>query len=69
MHKENFLKLCSEVQPFITKQVTNMREPVEVERQVVAMLYYLSDQGWLRKTANSFGLSRSSASIIIRHTP
>ena len=27
---------------FIEKQVTNMREPVEVERQVAATLYYLS---------------------------
>ena len=43
-----------------------MREPVEVERQVAAMLYYLSDEGRLRKTANAFGLSRSSVSIIIR---
>ena len=66
MHKENFLKLCSELQPYIKKQVTNMREPVEVERQVAATLYYLSDEGRLRKTANSFGLSRSSVSIIIR---
>ena len=66
MRKENFLKLCAELWPFIEKQVTNMREPVEVERQVAAMLYYLSDEGRLRKTANAFGLSRSSVSIIIR---
>ena len=65
MHKEHFLKLFSELQPFIKKQITNMREPVEVERQVAATLYYLSDEGRLRKTANSFGLSRSSTSIII----
>ena len=42
-----------------------MHEPVEVERQVAATLYYLSDEGRLRKTANAFGLSRSSVSIII----
>ena len=40
MRKENFLKLCAELRPFIEKQVTNMREPVEVEKQVAAMLYY-----------------------------
>ena len=66
MRKENFLKLCSELRPFIEKQVTNMREPVEVERQVAATLYYLSDEGRLRKTANSFGLSRPSVSVIVR---
>ena len=43
-----------------------MRESVEVDRQVAATLYYLSDEGRLRKTANAFGLSRSSVSIIIR---
>ena len=32
MRKENFLKLCAELRPFIEKQVTNMREPVEVEK-------------------------------------
>ena len=51
MHKENYLKLCLELQPFIKKQVTNMGEPVEVERQVAVTLYYLSDEGRLRKTA------------------
>ena len=66
MRKENFLKLCAELRPFIEKQVTNTREPVEVDKQVAATLYYLSDEGRLRKTANAFGLSRSSVSIIIR---
>lgn len=65
MRKENFLKLCSELRPFIEKQVTNMCAPVEVERQVAAILYYLSDEGSVRKTANSFGLSRSSVSVIV----
>ena len=61
----NFVKLCAELRPFIETQVTNMHEPVEVERQVATMLYYLSGEGELRKTANAFGLSRSSVSIII----
>ena len=61
-----FLEAVCRDMTFIEKQVTNMREPVEVERQVAATLYYLSDEGRLRKTANAFGLSRSSVSIIIR---
>ena len=40
--------------------------PVEVERQVAVILYYMSDEGHLHKTANSFGLSRSLVSIIIQ---
>ena len=43
-----------------------MRRPVEVERQVTLTLYYLSDEGRLRKTANAFGLSRPCISVIVR---
>ena len=43
-----------------------MRSPVDVEKQVGITLYYLSDEGQLRKTANAFGVSRSSVSIITR---
>jgi len=43
-----------------------MHSPVEVERQVALTLYYLSDEGRLRKTANSFGLSRPCISVIVR---
>jgi len=57
MCEENFMKLCNELRPHIQKLTTNMRSPVEVERQVVLTLYYLSDEGRLRKTANAFGLS------------
>ena len=60
-----FLKVVLRATPFIEKQVTNMRAPVEVERRVAAILYYLSDEGQVRKTANSFGLSRSSVPVIV----
>jgi len=43
-----------------------MCSPVEVERQVTLTLYYLSDKGRLRKTANSFGLSRLCISVVVR---
>ena len=43
-----------------------MRKPVTVETQVAITLYYLSDEGRLRKVANAFGLSRSCCSIIVR---
>ena len=41
--------------------------PIEVERQVAVTLYTcnLSDEGRMRKTANAFGLSRSSVSVIL----
>ena len=34
--------------------------------QVALTLYYLSDEGRLRKAANAFGLAKSTASVIIR---
>ena len=52
MDKDNFYKLCGELRPFIERKVTNMRLPVSVETQVALTLYYLSDEGRLRKTAN-----------------
>ena len=66
MRRENFLKLCDELHPFIKRQTTVMCAPVEVERQVALTLYYLSDEGRLRKTANAFGLARATVSVIIR---
>lgn len=66
MSKDNFYKLCEELRPFICRQATIMRSPVEVERQVALTLYYLSDEGRLRKTANAFGLSRPCISVIVR---
>jgi len=48
------------------RKTTVMRTPIDVERQVALTLYYLSDEGRLRKTANAFGLSRACVSMIIR---
>ena len=64
--RDTFLILCEERRPFIQKQATNMRLPVDVERQVASSLYYLSDEGCIRKTANAFGLSCQVISVIIR---
>ena len=60
---KNFVSL---LRPYIECQVTHMRIPVSPETQVALTLYYLSDEGRLRKVANAFGLSRSCCSMIIR---
>ena len=65
MQKHNFLKLCVELEPHIQKQETNMCKPISVQCQIAATLYYLSDEGRLRKTANAFGISRSAVSLIV----
>ena len=43
-----------------------MRSSVDVNKQVALTLYYLADEGRLRKTANAFGLSRPCVSIVVR---
>ena len=55
--KQSFDKLCTELSPYRENRETNMRSPVSVEKQVALTLYYLSDEGRLRKVANSLGLA------------
>ena len=66
MCRTNFNKLCSELHEYIQREETVMRSPIDVERQVAMTLYYLSDEGRLRKTANAFGVSRPTVSVVIR---
>ena len=44
-----------------------MRQAISVEKQVAVTLYYLSDEGRLHKSANAFGIGRSTVSTIIRN--
>ena len=66
MTRETFNCLCTELSPYLIKQETNMRKPVSVQTQIAVTLYYLSDEGRLRKVANAFGLGRSTVSSIIK---
>ena len=66
LSRASFIKLTDMLRPYIEHQVTHMRSPLPVETQVAITLYYLSDEGRLRKVANAFGISRSSCSIIVR---
>ena len=66
MGKNNFFKLCDELHPFLEKS-TSTRHSISVEKQVVVTLYYLADEGRLRKVANAFGIGCSTVSTIIRN--
>ncbi|XP_028416694.1 putative nuclease HARBI1 [Dendronephthya gigantea] len=63
MSRRSLLKLSEELRPYIEGMTTRMRQPVDV---VACTLYYLSDEGRLRKTANAFGLSKQTVSKIIK---
>ncbi|XP_030008156.1 protein ALP1-like [Sphaeramia orbicularis] len=68
MSQASLVALTEELRPYIEGEMTNMRAPVGVLKKVACTLYYLSDEGRLRKTANAFGLSRATVSIIVRRT-
>ena len=52
--------------PFIEGKDTVMRSSIDVVKQVAITLYYLSDEGRIRKTANAHGISRQAVSKIVR---
>eukprot|EP00794_Sanderia_malayensis_P015583 gene15583-17157_t len=54
--KKSFMELSNQLRPFLLKQVTNMRRPISLEMQLAVTLYYLSDEGRMRKVANAFGI-------------
>ena len=55
MSRTSLLALSEELRPYIDGQTTAMRAPIELVKKVALTLYYLSDEGRLRKTANAFG--------------
>ena len=60
MSEASFYMLCEELRPYLTKQTTKLRKPVSVETQVAATLYYLADEGRMRKVSNSLGLGKAT---------
>ena len=66
MSKGSFEMLCAKLKPYLTRDITNMTQPITVHTKVAAALYYLTDEGHYQIVANTFGLGRSTVSIIIR---
>ena len=66
MSRETFQVLCAELHPYIFKNDTRFRNVVPVDKQIAATLYYLSDDGRMRKVASAFGIGKSTVSVIIR---
>ena len=63
--RENVFTSYVYVETNLEKKRTRLRTPISVEAQVDSFLYYISDEGHYRKTANAFGISRASISGII----
>ena len=66
MCKQMFDVLCREVGPYISRKITGLKTPVPVEKQIAITLYYLSDGGRMKKTANAFGVAPCMVSVIVK---
>ena len=66
MSRESLFVLCDMLQQLLTRTTTNMRRPIAVEKQIPVILYFLSDEGQYRKTANAFGIGHSTVSKIVQ---
>ena len=60
MSEASFYMLCEDL------RLPKLSKPVSVETQVAATLYYLADEGRMRKVSNSFGLGKATVSKVIR---
>ena len=65
MPQEIFKKLCIKLRPPIQKN-KGFQDAVSVEKKVTAALYYLTDEGRMRKVANSFRIEKKTILKIIR---
>ena len=65
MSRETFEILCAELYCYIFKNDARFQNAVPVDKQVAVTLYYLSDEGCIRKAANAFGIGKITASTII----
>lgn len=65
MSKDSVIALSEELRPHIDGQTMNMQQTIDVLKKIAITLYYLCDEGRLRKTANAFGLSWASVSIVV----
>uniref|UniRef100_A0A1A8AER9 DDE Tnp4 domain-containing protein n=1 Tax=Nothobranchius furzeri TaxID=105023 RepID=A0A1A8AER9_NOTFU len=66
MTRSSLLKLSELLRPHIKGESTVMRSLVCVTKKVACTLYYLADEGRLRKTVYAFGLSRQVVSKIVQ---
>ena len=62
--KKTFECQSNRLLPYV--KIFAFRKPNSVEMQVYVTMYYLSDEGRFRKTANTIEVAKNTVSIIIR---
>jgi hypothetical protein len=64
--KDLFQHLCETLGPRLMKQTTVMREPISVERRILASLYRLGHAGGSHEISDLFGMARNTVSPMLR---
>ena len=63
----SFMEIADELRPVIAPHADSFRyDTVSAEKKVAMTLYYIKDQGSYRMTANTFGISPSTLSVLLR---
>ena len=61
------MEIADELRPVIAPHADSFRyDTVSAEKKVAMTLYYIKDQGSYRMTANTFGISPSTLSVLLR---
>lgn len=67
MSYDAFMKLADLIRPFIAPDMQSIRiDTITAEKRLAIVLYYLKDQGSLRMTANTFGVSKATVSLSLK---
>ena len=67
MDYQTFMKLTDLLREYVTPNAESFRQDtISAEKRVAMVLYYLKDQGSLRMTANTFGVSVATVSVSLR---
>ena len=65
MSREEFIELCEQLRPFITRNALQIREHHPLKKNFAPALDFLKDAVSITMTANTFRLHQSTASKIV----
>ena len=65
MSREEFIELCEQLRPFITRNALQIREHHPLKKNFALALDFLKDAVSITMTANTFRLHQSTASKIV----
>ena len=66
MTKPDFLGLVNLIRPYAKERSSEVRKDIiTLQKRVAITLYYLKNQGSLLMTGNTFGIAKSTTSVVV----